>query len=64
MGGWTKEEIRKKNLIAPCGLYCVACGVYNATRDENEKFKAVTGNLYGNFGVSIFPDGIYENLAK
>jgi hypothetical protein len=47
MGGWTKEEIRKKNLIAPCGLYCVACGVYNATRDENEKFKAVTGNLYG-----------------
>ena len=47
MGGLTKEEIRNENLIAPCGLYCGASGVYNAIRDENEKFKAVTGNLYG-----------------
>jgi hypothetical protein len=47
MEGWTEEEIRNKNLMAPCGLYCGACGVYLATRDENEKFRAVMGNLYG-----------------
>lgn len=47
MEGWTDEEIRNKDLMAPCGLYCGACGVYIATRDGNEKFKAVMGNLYG-----------------
>jgi hypothetical protein len=24
--------------LAPCGLYCGVCGVYYATRDENDKF--------------------------
>jgi hypothetical protein len=24
--------------IAPCGLYCGVCGVYYATRDNNQKF--------------------------
>jgi hypothetical protein len=24
MEGWTEEEIRDKNLMAPCGLYCGA----------------------------------------
>ena len=24
--------------LAPCGLYCGVCGVYIATRDNNEKF--------------------------
>jgi predicted RNA-binding Zn-ribbon protein involved in translation (DUF1610 family) len=33
--------------MAPCGLYCGACGVYIATRDGNEKFRTVLGNLYG-----------------
>lgn len=47
MEGWTEEEIRNKDLMAPCGLHCGACGVYIATRDGNEKFKAVMGNLYG-----------------
>ncbi len=47
MEGWSEDEIRNKNLMAPCGLYCGACGVYIATRDNNEKFKAVMGNLYG-----------------
>lgn len=47
MEGWTEEEIRKKDLMAPCGLYCGVCGVYIATRDGNEKFKAVMGKLYG-----------------
>ena len=47
MEGWTEEEFKNKDLMAPCGLYCGACGVYLATRDENEKFRAVMGNLYG-----------------
>jgi len=46
MGGWAEEEIRNKNLMAPCGLYCGACGVYIATRDGNEKLRAVMGKLY------------------
>jgi hypothetical protein len=47
MPEWTEDEIRNKDLMAPCGLYCGACGVYIATRDGNEKFKTVMGNLYG-----------------
>lgn len=47
MSGWSEEEIRNTDLMAPCGLYCGTCGVYIATRDGNEKFKAVMGNLYG-----------------
>ena len=47
MKGWRAEEIEDKSLMAPCGLYCGACGVYIATRDSNEKFKAVMGKLYG-----------------
>jgi hypothetical protein len=47
MEGWKEDEIRNKNLMAPCGLYCGACGVYIATRDNNQKFKTVMGNLYG-----------------
>jgi len=46
MEGWSEEEIKNKNLMAPCGLYCGACGVYIATRDNNEKFRTVMGNLY------------------
>ncbi len=47
MKGWREEEIRNKDLMAPCGLYCGTCGVYIATRDGNPKFKAILGNLYG-----------------
>ncbi len=47
MKGWTEDEIRNRALMAPCGLYCGACGVYIATRDGNEKFKVALGNLYG-----------------
>jgi hypothetical protein len=47
MKGWTEEEIQDKALMAPCGLYCGACGIYIATRDNNEKFKSIMGNLYG-----------------
>jgi hypothetical protein len=47
MKGWTDEEFANKDLMAPCGLYCGVCGVYIATRDRNEKFRAVMGKLYG-----------------
>ena len=47
MKGWSENEIRNKDLMAPCGLYCGTCGVYIATRDNNPKFKKVLGNLYG-----------------
>lgn len=47
MKGWREEEFRNRDLMAPCGLYCGTCGVYIATRDNNEKFRTVMGNLYG-----------------
>jgi hypothetical protein len=37
MEGWTAEEIKNKNLRAPCGIFCGACPIYIATRDNNEK---------------------------
>ncbi len=45
--GWSREEIRNKALMAPCGLYCGTCGIYIATRDGNEKFKKILGRVYG-----------------
>ncbi len=47
MKGWSEDEFADTNLMAPCGLYCGTCGVYIATRDNNPKFKAALGNLYG-----------------
>jgi len=47
MQGWTEGEIRTRDLMAPCGLYCGTCGVYIATRDSNEKFSAIMASLYG-----------------
>jgi len=47
MKGWSEDEVRNRELMAPCGLYCGACGIYIANRDGNEKFRAVMGNLYG-----------------
>jgi len=32
MKKWTEEEIQNRDLMAPCGLYCGACGIYIATR--------------------------------
>lgn len=40
-----KED--KKALAAPCGLYCGVCGVYIATRDNNQKFKEKLTTVYG-----------------
>ena len=47
MGMDHEAESRDRRLLAPCGLYCGVCGVYIATRDGNEKFKAILGKLYG-----------------
>jgi hypothetical protein len=36
----------KKELLAPCGLYCGVCAIYIAHRDSNQKFKEALANLY------------------
>lgn len=36
------------DFLAPCGLYCGVCGVYYATRDENDAFlQKLTGFYQG-----------------
>lgn len=40
----------KKELAAPCGLYCGVCGIYIAHRDNNLKLKE---RLTGVFGVTV-----------
>ena len=47
MKGWSEDEVRNKDLMAPCGLHCGTCGIYIATRDKNKKFRDVMANLYG-----------------
>ena len=47
MLGWSESEFENRSLMAPCGLYCGVCGVYLATRDDNEKFRGLLGGLYG-----------------
>jgi hypothetical protein len=29
---------KNEKLLSPCGLYCGVCGIYYATRDNNQKF--------------------------
>lgn len=48
----------KNEFLAHCGLYCGVCGVYYATRDDNEKFLTRLLEMYqqkipGLKGVSI-----------
>ncbi|MFC1847986.1 DUF3795 domain-containing protein [Chloroflexota bacterium] len=40
----------KKELAAPCGMYCGVCGIYIADRDNNLKFKERLTQVY-NVGV-------------
>ena len=47
MEGWTEEEIRNKNLRAPCGIFCGACAIYLATRADSEKLRNVIAGLWG-----------------
>ena len=37
----------KKELAAPCGLYCGVCGIWVAHRDNNTKFKERLTTVYG-----------------
>ncbi len=37
----------KKELLAPCGLYCGVCGIQIAYRDQNQKFQERLSTLYG-----------------
>jgi hypothetical protein len=34
-------------LLAPCGLYCGLCGIYVASRDNNQKLKEKLAEAYG-----------------
>ncbi len=47
MEGWSEEEIKNTDLMAPCGLYCGTCGVYIATRDDNRKLRQLMAKLFG-----------------
>ncbi len=41
-----EKEGNKRDLAAPCGLYCGVCGVYIAHRDNNPKFKERLTSVY------------------
>ncbi|TFF99861.1 MAG: DUF3795 domain-containing protein [Promethearchaeota archaeon] len=43
----------KKELLAPCGLYCGVCAIYIAHRDNNIKFKKALLPVYKAFAKSI-----------
>jgi hypothetical protein len=43
----------KKELLAPCGLYCGVCSIMMAHRDNNQKLKERLAGLYG-----VSPEGI------
>ncbi len=36
-----------RELLAPCGLYCGACGAYIATRDDNDRLRAGMAKVFG-----------------
>ncbi|MFO7569967.1 MAG: DUF3795 domain-containing protein [Smithellaceae bacterium] len=36
----------QKELIAPCGLYCGVCSIYQATRSNNQKLKEKLAGFY------------------
>ena len=43
----------KKELLAPCGLYCGVCAVHIADRDNNVKFKERIVNVYKPYTKTI-----------
>ena len=43
----------KKELLAPCGLYCGVCSIYIAHRDNNLKFKEKLLPVYRAFAKSV-----------
>ncbi|MBI5250138.1 MAG: DUF3795 domain-containing protein [Desulfomonile tiedjei] len=57
--------MKKKELLAPCGLYCGVCGVFIAHRDHNEKFKERLSTVYGCSPEDIVCEGcLSENTFK
>lgn len=42
-----------KDLLAPCGLYCGACAIYIAHRDDNTKFKEKLIKVYAPFTKTV-----------
>jgi hypothetical protein len=54
--------------LAPCGLYCGVCGVFYATRDNNDKFLERLLAMYqekisGLEGISI-DDKIWSDIIE
>ncbi len=49
-------EVRKE-LLAPCGLYCGVCGILIAHRDNNQKFKERLATIYGTTPEEICCEG-------
>lgn len=43
----------KKELLAPCGLYCGVCAIYIAYRDNNPKFKQALLKISGPFAKKV-----------
>jgi len=43
----------KKELLAPCGLYCGVCSIYIAHRDNNMKFKKKLMAVYKSFVKNV-----------
>ncbi|MHA1489170.1 MAG: DUF3795 domain-containing protein [Promethearchaeota archaeon] len=43
----------KKELLAPCGLYCGVCSIYIAHRDNNVKFKQALLPIYKAFAKNV-----------
>lgn len=43
----------KKELLAPCGLYCGVCSIYIAHRDNNLKFKQKLFPVYKAFAKTV-----------
>ena len=48
-------------LLAPCGLYCGVCGVYMASRDNNQKLKDKLASAYGVTSERIVCKGCLSN---
>ena len=50
-----------KELFAPCGLYCGVCGVYMASRDNDQKLKEKLAHAYGVTPEQIACKGCLSN---
>lgn len=51
-----KLTVVKKELLAPCGLYCGVCRIYQAYKDNNLDFKKEILPTLNDFGVKTVED--------